>query len=116
MADLLPVSLIRQQLRLERDDEDDYLEQLASGAIDRFQAFTGCTLVSRETPVSQLEEGQVQAWHDIVQGLLMQVAHWYENREMTAEKSLSEIPAASHDLWAPYVIFHLGDTDGYPHA
>lgn len=105
MTDYLPVDqvlsveLIRQHIRSDRQDEDDYLALLREAAMSHFADYTGQSL-AEDVPV----------YPAIQQGLLLLIGHWYENREMTTERPLSEAPAATYALWAPYVVFCLGDT------
>ena len=111
MADeLLSVDHVKAHLRIVRDDEDDYLRQLVASAIAGCEAWTGRTLVAPDTLPASLVDDQLPLLPDIAHGLLMLIGHWYENREMTAERALPEIPAATHALWQPYVWHHLGDS------
>jgi len=106
---LLPIDLVKTHLRLERDDEDDYLQLLADAAVTHFETHTGRTLVAIGTDPDSLAVDEVPLYLDISQGLLLLVGHWYENRELTSERPLSEAPAATYALWGPYVLHHLGD-------
>ena len=96
---VLPVELIKQHIRSDRQDEDDYLALLREAAVSHFDDYTGLAL-AEDVPV----------YPAIQQGLLLLIGHWYENREVTSERPLSEVPAATYKLWSPYVVFCLGDT------
>ena len=107
--ELLALATVKAHLRLHRDDEDDYIRQLVAAAISHCESWTGRTLVA-PTPPASLVDDQLPLYPDIAHGLLMLIGHWYENREMTAERTLPEVPAATHALWQPYVWHHLGDS------
>ena len=95
---VLPVELIKIHIRSDRTDEDDYLLLLRDAAVSHFADHTG-----------QILADDVPVYPAIQQGLLLLISHWYENREMTTERPLSEAPAATYALWSPYVVFCLGD-------
>lgn len=109
MTDLIDPDLIRQHVRCERDDQDEYLAALADAAVSAFEDYTGRSLVAPDTPAQALSGDQVPLTPSIRHGLLLLIGHWYENREMSSERPLSEIPAATTALWSPYRWFHLGD-------
>lgn len=95
---VLPIDLIKIHIRSDRTDEDDYLLLLRDAAVSHFADHTG-----------QILADDVPVYPAIQQGLLLLISHWYENREMTTERPLSEAPAATYALWSPYVVFCLGD-------
>ena len=95
---VLPVELIKMHIRSDRDDENEYLLLLREAAVSHFADYTGRVLAT-----------DVPVYPSIQQGLLLLISHWYENREMTTERPLSEAPAATYTLWSPYVVFCLGD-------
>lgn len=109
MGELLSLSLVKSHIRIERDDEDDYLQHLTEAAISRFITFTGRTLVSSGTDPETLDDDEIPVYTDICHGLLLLIGQWYEYRENVVERSLSEMPEATKRLWEPYVIYHLGD-------
>ena len=111
MTDLIDPALIKQHIRSERDDEDDYLTMLAGASVSTFEDFTGRTLVATDTVPEDLKDDEVPLTLSIQQGLLLLIGHWYENRELATEKALVEIPAASQSLWSPYKWYHLGDVE-----
>ncbi len=106
---LLSLGLVKTHIRLTRDDENDYLTALTEAAIAHFEDYTGRTLVQHGFP-DQIKDDEVPLYSSITWGLLLLIGHWYENRELTTEKPLSEAPATTYDLWGPYVWHHLGDT------
>ena len=107
---LIPADLIRYHLRSEREDEDNYLLLLLEAAVSHFEDHTGRSLVPYGVKSEDLNRDEVPMVPSIRQGLLLLIGHWYENRELTSERPLSEAPAATYALWAPYVLFHLGDS------
>lgn len=111
MTDLLELTLIKQHIRTDRDDEDDYLKVLAGASVEAFQDFTNRTLVVGDTLPEDLVDDEVPMNLTIQQGLLLLIGHWYENREMVTERPLTEIPSATHALWSPYKWYHLGDVE-----
>ncbi len=82
MTDLLELTLIKQHIRTDRDDEDDYLKVLAGASVEAFQDFTNRTLVDGDTLPEDLVDDEVPMNLTIQQGLLLLIGHWYENREM----------------------------------
>ncbi len=106
---LLSPELVKTHIRLTRDDEDDYLALLTQAAIAHFEDHTGRTLVSYGNFPDKLKDDEVPLYASITWGLLLLIGHWYENRELTTEKPLSQAPATTYDLWAPFVFYHLGD-------
>lgn len=110
MTDLLPLELVKAHLRIVHDDDNAYLDQLTAASVANFESFTGRHLVPDGTAGIDLAENDTRLSPDIVQGALMLIGHWYENRELVGEKNLNALPGATYDLWSPYVLFHLGDT------
>ena len=107
---LLSMALVKSHLRIEHDDDDTYLNQLAAAALSNFEQFTGRRLVPDSTQAFDLAENDIWLTPDITQGALMLIGHWYEHRELVGEKNLNPLPGATYALWSPYVLFHLGDT------
>ena len=110
MTPLIPVTDIRRHIRSTRNDEDDYLLLLLSAAVSHFGDYTGRVLLPQDTAPENLNSEDIPMQPSIQQGLLLLIGHWYENREMTTDRPLSVAPAATYDLWSPFVWFHLGDS------
>ena len=110
MTDLIDTTLIKQHIRSDRDDEDDYLTMLAGASVSAFENFSGRTLVSGDTLPEDLSGDEVPLTLSIQQGVLLLIGHWYENRELATEKGLTEIPVATQCLWSSYKWYHLGDS------
>ena len=106
MSEPLALSLIKGQLRLERDDEDDYLTLLSGAAVAHFENWTGCTLLAVDVSPTNIDIDAIKIRPDIQHGLLMLIAHWYENREAVGVK-MTEAPMGTYALWGPYRIFNV---------
>ena len=106
---MIDLALVKQHLRVVHDDDNNYLHQLCQAAVVNFEQFTGRHLVPATTESAELAEYDCWLTADITQGLLMRIGQWYENRELPGDKNLVALPAATVDLWSPYVLFHLGD-------
>ena len=103
----MDLELAKKHLVVSHNDDDDYITVLCQAAEQHFEDFTGRTLMATGSDIT--EQGQAVLNPSIQHGLLMLIGHWYNNRELAGEK-LTEAPAATYDLWRPYCIYHLGDT------
>jgi len=106
---LLTLDEIKMQCRLENDftDEDRLLELLALAAEAKATTYLNRNLYKTNDEIPELDEDGMVITEDIRLGLLMLIAHWYENRETASSGGLTETPFAFEALLQPYRIYGL---------
>lgn len=109
---MIDINLVISHLRLDEDElqqSKTYVEHLISAAIDSFEVQTNRRLVSRESELPEPLGNALVITHRITQGALLLIGQWYANREIVAVGvSVSELPAATESLWAPYRWVNIG--------
>lgn len=73
----MDISLVKEQLRIEGDDEDVLIQSYIDAAKSHIEQHCDRRLVDFE-PISEAEMGFTP---DVRQALLLLVGHWYANRE-----------------------------------
>lgn len=107
---MIDIDLVKLHLRLEVDDdtEDAYLQHLIDSAVDAFCTFSNRTLVAGNATLPDPVGNALKITNTILQGALLLIGHWYENREsVTVGVSGSELPMSTNRLWAPYRWAHF---------
>lgn len=126
---MIALSLIKQQLRVEQDftDDDALILHQAEAARRHVENVTRRTLVLddddptiqayRARLVGQIENGWLDepvlqdgdpllVNADVVQAMLMLIAHWYENREAVQFSKVSYVTRlAVSELLNPYTVY-----------
>lgn len=80
---------VKNHLRIDGDEEDEYLVHLIDAA-----------RVSIENDLRRTFEGEVPP--PVQHAALLLIGHYYENREEASAMSLHTIPRASRSLLSPY--------------
>jgi len=107
---MIDIDLVKLHLRLEADDEteDVYLQHLIDSAVDAFCVFSNRTLIASSATLPDPVGNTLKITNTILQGSLLLIGHWYENREsVTVGVSGSELPMSTNRLWAPYRWAHF---------
>lgn len=102
--DFVTIEEVKQQCYLDESDvsEDVYLKMLATAALKHTQNYTNRILyTSVDVIPPEVENGLVWS-EDIKMGVLLLIGHWYENRESTSEKRITNIPFGFGALVTPY--------------
>lgn len=68
---------VKQQARVDSDDEDDLLKGYVAAALAHVEQHCDCVLVDG----APLEPDQMALTPDVWQAVYLLVAHWYANRE-----------------------------------
>lgn len=107
---MIDIDLVKLHLRLEADDdtEEGYLQHLIDSAVDAFCTFSNRTLIASNATLPDPVGNTLKITNTILQGALLLIGHWYENREsVTVGVSGSELPMSTNRLWAPYRWAHF---------
>ena len=106
---MIPLSRIKTHLRLDHNEDDAYLSSLISVAVEAFNNHTGRDLQAKGTDLSGEEEGhnKIVITEGIIQGCLLLIGHWYENREATNTMTIKTVPFAVDCLFQPYKWFAI---------
>lgn len=103
MTIIEPVTLeqAKTHLRVEHDDEDDYILSLISAAREYAENFTGRLLAERvyddgeEAPEGETVE---PATRGEKHAMLLLVGHWYAHRESVSSATMTDVPQSALDL------------------
>ncbi|MGQ7253974.1 head-tail connector protein [Vreelandella titanicae] len=108
---MLELDIIKQHVRLEPDETEDdaLLDTYANSAVRYIENHTGRKLYATDEAVPKDTDGNVTDEHalvlddDLVDAMLLLIAHRYANREAVVVGSISsELPMAVKDLIEPY--------------
>ncbi|WP_169294614.1 head-tail connector protein [Advenella sp. EE-W14] len=83
---MIDLALVKQQLRVQHDIEDDLLSSYLQSAIAHVEQHCDRKIV--ETPASEAEMAMTP---DVTQAILLLVGHWYANREAVV---IGAVPSA----------------------
>lgn len=99
---ILTLEQIRQQLRFDDDyvEEDGFLMALAKAVEARTANYLNRTLYPGTPPDTDPDGLQVS--EDIIQGMLMLVTFYFENRSSMSDIEMNEIPLGYKWLVDPY--------------
>lgn len=83
---MIDLALIKNQLRIQHDIEDDLLDSYLKSAIAHVEQHCDRKIV--EVPGSEAEMAMTP---DVIQAILLLVGHWYANREAVV---IGAVPSA----------------------
>lgn len=83
---MIDLVLVKQQLRVQHDIEDDLLSSYLQSAIAHVEQHCDRKIV--DAPASEAEMGMTP---DVIQAILLLVGHWYANREAVV---IGSVPSA----------------------
>ena len=100
---MIALSLVKQQLRVFHDDEDDLIQGYTDAALSAFESWTNRTLIDPAHELPDPPGKAITLSKSIQQGALLLIGHWYANREAVAVGvSAIELPMATNALWKPH--------------
>lgn len=95
---MIELSLVKQHLRVDHDDEDVLIQGYIDGACAHVEQHCDRELVAGD-PVLPSQMGLTK---DVIQAVLLLVGHWYSNREAVTSGpggvSATEVPLAYERL------------------
>ena len=103
---IIKIKDVKEHLKIDDDTEDNYLEALVNAAHRLFERQTGRILIPEGEPV-EVDPPEIQIDDLIKQGILLTVGHWYENREATTSRTLSNIPLGVSACWGSYRYYNI---------
>jgi uncharacterized phage protein (predicted DNA packaging) len=101
---ILTLEEIKAQCRLEPDftDEDELLKLIGRAVQKRTETFLNRSLYAVDEGIPESDPDGLNLPDDIKMGLLLLVAHFYENREAVTDFEQTEAPLAYQWLVGPY--------------
>lgn len=100
---MIALSLVKQQLRVFHDDEDELIQGYTDAALSAFETWTNRTLTDPAQALPDPPGNAIALSKSIQQGALLLIGHWYANRETVAVGvSAVELPMATNALWNPH--------------
>lgn len=97
---LVSLSLIKKQVEVIHDEDDDLLVQYELAAMAAFESTTNRKLISSSVPLPDPIGNTIQADESILQGILLLIGHWYANREsVTTGTIATKLPQTVDYLW-----------------
>ena len=100
---MIALSLVKQQLRVFHDDEDQLIQGYTEAALSAFESWTNRTLIDPAHALPDPPGNAIALSKSIQQGALLLIGHWYANRETVAVGvSAIELPMATNALWKPH--------------
>lgn len=105
---LLTLSLIKLQLKMEKDDdsEDELLTLYAKAAEKAAAAATNRKLyaTAAEVPLGTSWALALDEHDDVQVAILLLLTHYYQNRGATTVENIRQLPLGVRSLLSPYVI------------
>lgn len=100
---MIALTLVKQQLRVFHDDEDELIQGYTDAALSAFESWTNRTLIDPAHELPDPPGKAIALSKSIQQGALLLIGHWYANRETVAVGvSAVELPMATNALWNPH--------------
>jgi uncharacterized phage protein (predicted DNA packaging) len=93
-TEFITLEEVKQQSYLDETDtsEDSYLSLLIKASIKHIESYTNRVIVAPETAQDQRPENALEWSDDLKIGVLLMIAHLYENREAATDKEVRTIP------------------------
>ena len=106
---MISLADIKMHLRIEHDEEDNYLTELLSAAIHHAQLFLNKKIFTEEKdkPKYQDNEYYVFLTEDIKMALLIIICNLYENRTDISEKRTYYLPMSAIAILGQYRLQNL---------
>lgn len=99
---LLTLQEIKDQLKLDSDDEDTLLELLGNAVQKRTETFLNRTLYEKPEDIPEEDTEGLTLSSDLKLGMLLLLTHYYENRSSVSEVEKLEMPMSFTWLVGPY--------------
>ena len=100
---MIALGLVKQQLRVFHDDENELIQNYTDAALSTFESWTNRRLIDPEHALPDPPGNAIALSKSIQQGALLLIGHWYANRETVAVGvSAIELPLATNALWKPH--------------
>lgn len=104
---MIKISQVKSHLRIDGDDEDEYLNLLTDAAVTAISDKMNRTLVAEDANSDALPNNALIINPAIKAACLLLIGHLYENRESVTAGTMVELPMSVQYLIAPYVFYHL---------
>jgi len=102
---MLDIEIVKQQCKVEHDDDNALLSVYTQAAAGHVEAYTGRTLFKDADCVAEGVDALVLNAAVSVAMLLL-IAHWYENREAVVVGTITAtLPLAVQSLLQPHKIY-----------
>ncbi|SUO95257.1 head-tail connector protein [Suttonella ornithocola] len=102
---MIKLERVKQHLRIDHDDEDEYL----AGRIDAAKIFVerdiNRNLYADAHSIPQDDTYGIVITADLEQAMLLLIGNWYEHREAAADATKSEVPLAYWRLVQHYRLY-----------
>lgn len=100
---MIALSLVKQQLRVFHDVEDELIKSYTDAALSAFESWANRILIDPAQALPEPPGNAIVLSKSIQQGALLLIGHWYANREtVTMGVSAVELPMATNALWKPH--------------
>lgn len=99
---LLSLQEIKDQLKLDGDDEDTFLELLGRAVQTRTETYLNRTLYEKPEDIPEEDPEGLALPFDVKLGMLLLLTHYYENRSSVSEVEKLEMPMSFTWLVGPY--------------
>jgi len=100
---VIDLALVKAQLRVDHDEEDELIQGYMDAALSAFETWTNRTLVDPEEELPEPVGNALRMTKSIKQGALLLIGHWYGARETVVVGTItSELPMATNALWKPH--------------
>ncbi|WP_430317526.1 head-tail connector protein [Pseudomonas nitroreducens] len=97
---MIDLVVVKAHLRVRHSEDDIYIQDLITDAVDTFNARTNRTLVAADGQLPDPVGNAIRMTGSIRRGALLLIAHWYSNRETAVIGTItSELPMATQYLW-----------------
>jgi len=98
---MIPLETIKAHLRVDGDEENDYLEGLATSAIEYAEKYTGMAFFETQNEVEASELANATVMGALLKrGCLLLIGHWYSTREsVNIGNIVQEIPLTSRAIF-----------------
>ena len=107
---MISLELVKHHLRLELDEnnQDVYLSHLISSAVSAFEGTQNRTLLAADQTLPDPVGNAILLDASIIQGALLLIGHWYNNREsVVLGISSAELPFGTQYSWGKHKFNHL---------
>lgn len=92
---------IKNQCRIDNDDENNLLDIYLKAAINKAQNYTNRIFYEDRIP-EDADDSAMLVEPDLKLALLLLIGYWYQQREEASSDSLSSIPYGFNALLSPY--------------
>ena len=107
---MIDIALVKTHLKIDPDfnDGDDYINHLITAAEQEFEFCCNRTLIAESETLPDPVGNAIKLNQSIIQGALMLIGHWHNNREaVIVGVGTAELPLSTRQIWAKYRWYSL---------